>query len=638
MFFMRFRGFFLVFLVLLWGWTSANAQAVNAKQPRILILLDGSSSMLQPWSEGNIRFRAASKIITTLIDSVYKVNKDVEFGLRVYGHQHPAQENDCYDTKLEVMFSKDNLAQMELRLEALHPAGVTPIAYSLKTAAENDLLDPEHYVYSLVLITDGGESCGGNICDVVQQLLSKKIEFKPYILSLVDYAPLKEEYKCLGNYLLVNSEKEIKPTVGTIVGAYRNMLTMRTISRQQIQEAVTKAPSVLKIDIPKFRVNTPVQEEKPEPVAVPESKPEKPKPYEKPPIIQPNIKTTTPTYDLTDRTVPQLPKEAIDRMPSLTKMQRMPVVFTTGIFKPITATKPKLPEPEKEVVTAPPPAIKPQPIVQKPIAAKPKPNSDTEKPKELKYDVQREDSKETTLELLFTDGKGHFYQTSPEILLTDPKTGKQVQRFFRTVDASGNPDPQHIPVGKYDLAITKSRVTAHGIEVKPNQKNKYLIYVSKGSLRFRYEDDPNEKQPVTEYAARVKKLFEPGPIVKQMCSQELEYDPGNYHISVNTLPRIERNVDLDFGVLVTIDIERPGYVQFTNTNAMGKVKLYYELGDEFVNFYEININGNLPEQKLELQRGKYRAVYPKHAGVAYSNETVKEFLVKSKQTVDVELD
>jgi len=620
MFFIRFRGFFLVLLTLLMGWISVNAQTVNAKQPRILILLDGSSSMLQPWSEGNIRFKAASKIITTLIDSVYKVNKDVEFALRVYGHQHPAQENDCYDTKLEVMFSKDNLAQMELRLEALHPAGVTPIAYSLKTAAENDLLDPEHYVYSLVLITDGGESCGGNICDVVQQLLSKKIEFKPYILSLVDYAPLKEEYKCLGNYLLVNNEKQIKPTVGTIVEAYRNMLTMKTITRQQIQEAVTNAPSVLKIDIPKFRVTTPVQEEKPEPVKI-VTKPEPPKATPKPPVVE-----------------TQLPKELIDRMPSLTKMQRTPVIFTTETFKPIIATKPKLPEPEKEVVAAAPPAVKPPAKVSKPVVAKPKPNPETEKPKELKYDVQREDSKETTLEILFTDGKGHFYQTSPEIVLTDPKTGKQVQRFFRTVDASGSPDPQHIPVGKYDLAITKSRVAAHGIEVKPNQKNKYLIYVSKGSLRFRYEDDPEDKEPVKEYAARVKKLFEPGPVVKQMCSQELEYDPGNYHISVNTLPRIERNVDLDFGVLVTIDIERPGYVQFTNTNALGKVKLYYELGDEFVNFYEININGNLPEQKLELQRGKYRAVYPKHAGVAYSNETVKEFMVKSKQTVDVQLD
>ena len=73
------------------------------------------------------------------MDSVYSVNKDVEFSLRVYGHQSPTSMNNCFDSKQEVMFSKDNYTQMMLRLAALHPLGISPIAYSIQQAAENDM-------------------------------------------------------------------------------------------------------------------------------------------------------------------------------------------------------------------------------------------------------------------------------------------------------------------------------------------------------------------------------------------------------------------------------------------------------------------------------------------------------------------
>ena len=124
---------------------------------------------------------------------------------------------------------------MALRLESLHPAGVSPIAYSLKQAVENDMLDNLRYNYSLILITDGGESCNGNICEVVKMLLEKKINFKPYIVSLVDYAPLKEQYNCMGSYLLVTKPGDIPQAVGTIVEAYRPMLTLTASQRKLLQ-------------------------------------------------------------------------------------------------------------------------------------------------------------------------------------------------------------------------------------------------------------------------------------------------------------------------------------------------------------------------------------------------------------------
>ncbi len=218
----------LTLLLLLWHIAPAQpggSASVGTRQPRILLLADASSSMLQPWGASSTRFKTAGAIISSLMDSIYAVNAGVEFGLRVYGHQSPAQANDCMDTKQEVMFSKNNATQMGLRMASLRPFGVSPIAFSLQEAAANDLTDDARNAYAIILITDGGESCGGNICDVVQRLIERKIYFKPYIISLVNDTPLRKQYACLGTYLQAAAPEDIPAAIHTIVEAYRPQLS-----------------------------------------------------------------------------------------------------------------------------------------------------------------------------------------------------------------------------------------------------------------------------------------------------------------------------------------------------------------------------------------------------------------------------
>ncbi len=614
----------VLFIVLLITGLGLKAQ-VDERQPRILLLLDASSSMLEPWQGDNNRYKAAQEIISKLIDSVYKVNDQVEFALRVYGHQHPAQENNCYDTKREVMFSKNNLTQIQLRLEALHPAGVTPIAFSLQEAAENDLVDQNRYSYSLILITDGGESCGGNLCEVVKELLSKKINFKPYILSLVDYSPLKQQYDCLGNYLLVNKEEDIPKAVGTIVDGYRNLIAIKSIDKKILQTAIVNAPSVLKTEIPKFKLTTETEEPKPAAPSRPET-------------VTPVVKQPEPTKDLTNRTNENytspviLEKENIRNMGYLSKVRIFPVLLMAPVIEPVPNIIVAIPPPEKAPIAPAAPKPLPKPVVEAPKVA----TVTTPKITEAKFMAEREQAQETTFELFFTDAQRKiFYQTSPQVILLDPKTGKEVTKFYRDVDMAGNPRPQKIAVGTYDIMIKGKNKIWKNVEVQANNKNKYYLVVNKASLRFEYENEPNT--PVKEYSARVKKNFEPGPVVKQDCTQELEYEPGNYHIEINTIPKQQRSTDLDFDSETIIRLERPGYVQFTNTTAYGKVSLYYELGDQFVRFYTLNINGNLPEQKLELQRGRYKVGYNNHPGTINAKETLKDFNIRSSQVTEVEL-
>jgi hypothetical protein len=115
------RGVLLSLFIALLPIISLAQKKDEFKQPRILVLLDGSSSMVNEWTAGKQRFSAAGDIILRLMDSIYSVNRDVEFSLRVYGHEHGVPENNCFDTRREVIFSKNNYTQMSLRLASLHP-------------------------------------------------------------------------------------------------------------------------------------------------------------------------------------------------------------------------------------------------------------------------------------------------------------------------------------------------------------------------------------------------------------------------------------------------------------------------------------------------------------------------------------
>lgn len=641
-------------------------KASDYKQPRILLLLDGSSSMVQEWLSGTSRFKAAGNVITTLMDSIYKINPDVEFSLRVYGHQHGVPENNCYDTRREVMFSKNNLTQMSLRLESLKPVGVSPIAYSLRTAAENDFDNERDYTYSLILITDGAESCGGDICEVMQSLLERKIQFRPYIVSLVDYAPLKEQYSCLGNYLQVTKPDELQKAVGTISESYRKMLAVPILKPKiEPKPKSIPLPSALKLDIP---ITTMPKKEpettavvKPAPVVVKDTVAPKPVVVTPPPTQRPSrivvdtvIRKKETITSIKTRRGPASFKRT-DITPVLARRRRIPAINIPAKeeeavvivkeqyarIKPSTRIRmlqyfyaiprrPRLPIPkisypkkETEAVAITPPRT--------PIPPRTPPPAGNEV-KEAAFTTEAQPAAQSALQLYFTNGRGKYFNTNPRIILTDAKTGKVAKRFFRTTDASGNPDPQQIPPGTYDIGFeANANLVVKNVVIGTAETRKVTVTITNGTLRFEYE--PNTKRPMKEFTAVVKRNFEYAPNVTQKCTETVSYEPGNYHIEINTLPPDRRNIDLDFGATYYIRVPEPGFVQFTNDLPKGKVALYYPLGDQYARFYTIDISGNAEQQKLQLQPGQYEAHYRDGA----RGEIVKHFQVGSNETTAVEL-
>ncbi len=702
---------FAALLILLIPVGVTGQEISSSKKPRVLFLLDGSSSMAENWNDGKSRFQQAGKFILGLIDSLSEANSEVEFGLRVFGHQYPSQEKNCYDTKLEIKFSRYNRPQMEARLEALHGYGVSPIAFSLTEAASEDFENESKYAYSIILVTDGGESCGGDICKVANDLLRRKIFFRPYIVSLVDfdYAPLKEMYKCLGTFLTVSIQPQMNPVISKIVDAHREGFVRAKTGKviSVLPEEKKPEPKVVRepageIIIPITYKIDPVTGEKtivPNKTTIEEPKkpeprkgdtiiimPVKPKAEPKKTVIVQPDKVAEPKVILQVRDkriikplrVNTQPKtfKTIEYNPPYPKYLQVPPFILSAIgdtppapvilvrkketaIPALVAAKKKnfksiiqvLPQPKTFAVPpfqlmaiAPPPVVVPEttataPVVKpvvKPIikpAEKPivKP---AVKKTENEYVIEKTAAQETLVEVYFTDGNGTFYPTTPEILLSDPVTNKPVKQFYRTVNPEGNPDPAKVPAGSFNLSVVGSdRTFLKAIEIAPNMKNKIVITVSSGSLKFVWSD-AEDKKPVDKYFAIVKRNFVPQPAVKQRCDTIMPYPPGNYHIEINTLPVSVRSLDLSFDLTRTIHIERPGTIQITNTNAMGKANFYYQHGDRFSKFHAMNITGNPASQNVEVLPGKYEVHYAVAPGLP---EKTLVFYVVSNETKLLEL-
>ena len=675
---MRLRRVILFLLSIFCAVNLCAQPLTDLAQSRILIMLDRSSSMVQSWAGGKEKYKAADELINKLMDSLYAVNPEVEIGLRVFGHQYTAAQNNCYDTKLEVLFSKDNRTQVALRLGDLHPLGVTPIAYALQQAATFDLVNETKNAYCIVLITDGGESCGGDICDVMNKFIKSKIHFKPYIVSLEDYAPLRTTYACMGDYLQVLKEGDISPAVGTIIEAFRPILR---ITNSEFKQMLTTAnvPSVLKVSTPAINMTQPADDnsgkepkkekikftkpppneipdlinERPKLFAIAAPRPERLKPIEQMPTLAPVEVAPDPPVQIarlavrlrpisipaprelqlkmreliafTPEPATEITKEKIARMQPVGRTN-MNVIFVIEEHNFVARAVPPLPQVKQEFIAAKPVAPKPMPV--KP----PTPESKTGV-----FRTETVDAQETTVEIYFTDGHGKFYNSTPQVQLLDPGTNQMVKKFYRTVDEHGNPDPQeHILPRRYDIAFTESRgVINRNVEVVAGKRNKIYVIMPRTSLSFYYLNNPD--RPVKEFAAVVteRNKVEGGRVQNQKCTEKIEYEPGNYHIVINTFPEDVRNVDLDFNE-TGIQLLEPGFLKLTSDGKAHDITLWKRYGDKFMQFHYVNIS-DPRYQHLQIQPGEYQVHFQKGPGPKSATEKVKPFLIKATELLEVSL-
>jgi Ca-activated chloride channel family protein len=103
-----------------------------------------------------------------------------------------------------VPFAKHNGAAIRKKLREISPKGITPIALSLEQAADD--FPQETGRNTIILITDGAESCFRDPCDAAYQLQVRGIALKPLLIGLDIPDEARQTYECIGK--LFNSKNE----------------------------------------------------------------------------------------------------------------------------------------------------------------------------------------------------------------------------------------------------------------------------------------------------------------------------------------------------------------------------------------------------------------------------------------------
>jgi len=140
----------------------------------ILFIYDGSGSM---WGalDGQTKKEIAADVLSTTIG---QLADEQQIGLIAYGHR---TKGDCDDIEYLVDLNNQSKELVTQSVKKINPTGKTPLARSLRLAIDD--LAKNNIQATIILITDGIESCDGDLCRTVQEAKSNGISFKLHIVG-----------------------------------------------------------------------------------------------------------------------------------------------------------------------------------------------------------------------------------------------------------------------------------------------------------------------------------------------------------------------------------------------------------------------------------------------------------------------
>lgn len=155
------------------GFMSPQATIEESYSP-ILFIYDASGSM---WGQinGETKKEIGARV---LIETVQAMPETQPIGLMVYGHR---REKDCGDIEMMVDLENHSKDKITKAINAFTPLGRTPLARSATLAIT--AVKEAGEAATIILITDGIESCDGNICQVVSDSRLEGIDFKLHIVG-----------------------------------------------------------------------------------------------------------------------------------------------------------------------------------------------------------------------------------------------------------------------------------------------------------------------------------------------------------------------------------------------------------------------------------------------------------------------
>jgi Ca-activated chloride channel family protein len=163
----------LSIVIVAMAWTAAAQQAPEASS--IVLILDGSGSM---WGqvEGTPKITIAKEAMASIIESMPDTAR---VGLILYGHR---RKGDCDDVERAVALGVVDKPALSAAIENINPKGKTPITRSLRAAV--DILRTEEGTSTVVLVSDGEETCDPDPCAATRELMGTGVDFVVHVIGL----------------------------------------------------------------------------------------------------------------------------------------------------------------------------------------------------------------------------------------------------------------------------------------------------------------------------------------------------------------------------------------------------------------------------------------------------------------------
>ncbi|MEZ5033005.1 MAG: VWA domain-containing protein [Saprospiraceae bacterium] len=177
------RAFFLL-LTILGQLTTLIAQD-QAPAP-IYFICDASGSM---WGqiEGKTKMSIAAEVLTS---TRKHLPSDQAVALVAYGHR----TKECDDVEFLLEPDASNQEPFREAVSSLKPLGKTPLAFSALEVIER--LKQTGEKATIILVTDGIESCGGDLCAVVRAAREAGVPFRLHIVGFGLKPDETEQLRC----------------------------------------------------------------------------------------------------------------------------------------------------------------------------------------------------------------------------------------------------------------------------------------------------------------------------------------------------------------------------------------------------------------------------------------------------------
>lgn len=191
--------------------TAALAHAAD----RAIIVLDASGSM---WGQidGRPKVDIARETLRTVLQSV---PSDMELGLMAYGHR---EKGACEDIELIVPPEAGTATAITQAADAMRFLGKTPLTAAVRQAAEALRYSEEKS--TVILITDGVETCEADPCALGKELEAAGVDFTAHVVGFGLTAEEGREVACLaentgGRYLQASDAAQLKDALAATVAA-----------------------------------------------------------------------------------------------------------------------------------------------------------------------------------------------------------------------------------------------------------------------------------------------------------------------------------------------------------------------------------------------------------------------------------